>query len=378
MHEIESYANNLSLKIDRPEIYEKYYPMSYDKFITVYLGEGRDLPFYRNWADVINLCFPILEKEGIKIILLNSNIKHKFNNCINFENALDHSSLSYIIKNSLLHVSENGIDLEIASMHDKNIVYIDTENNNNYPYWNKESSYDRFSGDINKIKPEEISKSIFNFLNLKFKINFETVFIGDNYQNKSIQFVPDQQADIDADSGNVILVRMDKYFNEQNLAKQLSKFKCVIVTNKRINLNLLNQFKQNVHHMAFFLEKNDDPDFIDEIQSMGIQYNIMTYLSEEETNLKKINYLDNDIINNIKIPKKEDIEELKDLDIDSLYYISNGPVLSNFKVYKSICDYENRNDVENPQQPTQIKQNEDFWKEVQNFHILKMLDTNSN
>ena len=376
MHEIESYANNLGLKIDRPEIYEKYLPMLDDKFITFYLGEGRDLPFYRNWADVINLCFPLLEKEGIKILLLNSNLKQKFNNCVNFEHVTDHGGLSYLIRKSLLHVSENGMDLEIASMHDKNIVYINPENNkSNYPYWNKKSKYVCINKneEINKIKPEEICKHIFNFLNLNFKIDFETVFIGDNYQSKNIQFIPDQLTDINVPDQAIIIARMDKFFDEQNLAKQLSRHPCVIVTNKEINLNLLNQFKQNIHHVAYFLEKKDYPDFVDELQGMSINYALMTYLNEEETDLKKINYLDNDIINNIKIPKKEEVEELKDLDINSLYYISNGPVLSNFKVYKSIFDYESKNFVENPAIPTQIKEDKEFWKELQNFHILKKL-----
>ena len=89
--------------------------------------------------------------------------------------------------------------------------------------------------------------------------------------------------------------------------------------------------------------------------------------------------MDNDNINITKIPKQEEIEQLKDLDINSLYYLSNGPVLSNFKVYKSVCDYENRNNVENPSLPSKIKENLDFWKEINNFHIVKkVVDTNSN
>ena len=104
---------------------------------------------------------------------------------------------------------------------------------------------------------------------------------------------------------------------------------------------------------------------------MGIQYMLISYLDEDTIQPKKINYLDNDVINITKIPSKEDIEELKDLDINSLFYISNGPVLSNFKVYKSVFDYENRNLIEDPSIPSQINENIDFWKEINNFHIIK-------
>ena len=172
---------------------------------------------------------------------------------------------------------------------------------------------------------------------------------------------------------------MDKYFNEENLARQLQKYKCVIVTNKPINLQLLHSLKQNVHHIAYFIEKNDNPEFVQSIQQMGVSYILLSYLSEDEIQTKKINYMDNDNINITKIPKQEEIEQLKDLDINSLYYLSNGPVLSNFKVYKSVCDYENRNNVENPSLPSKIKENLDFWKEINNFHIVKkVVDTNSN
>ena len=220
---------------------------------------------------------------------------------------------------------------------------------------------------------------LFDFLNLKFDIGFETVFIGENYPSKNIQFIPDQNSDLGVPEEATIIVRMDKYFNEENLARQLQKYKCVIVTNKPINLQLLHSLKQNVHHIAYFIEKNDNPEFVQSIQQMGVSYILLSYLSEDEIQTKKINYMDNDNINITKIPKQEEIEQLKDLDINSLYYLSNGPVLSNFKVYKSVCDYENRNNVENPSLPSKIKENLDFWKEINNFHIVKkVVDTNSN
>ena len=369
-------------RLNRLELYDNYYPIVGDKFITISLGNDGDIPFYNHWADVINLAFPNLEKEGIKIFLLNGNIKYKFNNCENFETTPSYGCLSYIINKSLLHISESGIDLEIASAKDKNIIYINTEDDHkfNYPYWNENSQYICLNEDkkINKIKPEEICKLIFDFLKIDFDISYETVFIGENYQGKNIQFIPDQSTDINVPDGVMPIIRMDKFFSEENLAKQLSKHRCIIVTNKEINLNLLQKFRPNVGHVAYFIENKDYPEFVDNIQSLGIPFGLMSYLDEKELNLKRINYLDNDVINQLKVPKQEDVEELKGLDINSLYYLSNGPVLSNFKVFKSVCDYENKMYTENPEMATQIKENTNFWKEIQNFHILKKIDTNSN
>ena len=382
MHSIESYATKLGLKIDKPSILENYYPMGEFKYITLCIGNSSNDSLYKCWQDAINLMFPILESKGIKIIQLNSELNQKFDNCINLQEKISPNKSAYIIKNSELHVSEMGLDLELASSYDKNIIYLNDSNKKfkNYPFWNKDSKHVCLneSKNINKIKPEDIAKRVFNFLEIDFKIDFETVFIGENYQNKSIQFIPDQNADIVVPTNQVLITRMDKFFDEQNLIKQLSQHKCIIVTNKKINLSLLKQFKNSIVNLVFFIEDKDDPDFIDEIQSMGIPYVLMSYLEEKILQDKKINYLDNGLISRIDAIKKEDLEELKDLDISSLYYISNGPVLSNFKVYKSIFDYDTKNNVENPSIPSLIKENEEFWREIHNFHILKKIDTNLN
>jgi hypothetical protein len=386
MHIVESYATNLGLKIDRPSIYEKYYPIGDFDYVTLYLGGYGDNVYYSHWQEVINLAFPLLEKKGIKLVQLNTNLKQKFNNCINLNEHLSPDRLSYVIRNSALHLTENGLDLEIASLHDKNIIYLDPQNEgeSTRPYWNKNSKYiylndSEDTKNINKIKPENICRHMFDFLNMDFQIDYETIFIGENYQSKTIQFIPDQDSNIQVPEGSPVIVRMDKFFSEQNLAKQLSSHTCVVVTNKPISSPLLHQLKSNIHHIVYFIEDDDEPKFVDDMQKMGIQYMLISYLDADAIQSKKINYLDNDIINATAIPTKEDIEEFKDLDINSLFYISNGPVLSNFKVYKSIFDYENRNLVEDPSLPSQINENLDFWKEINNFHIIKkVVDTNKN
>ena len=67
MHVVESYATNLGLKIDKPEIYESYYPIGDFDYITLSLGGHGENVFYKHWQDVINIAFPLLEKNNIKI-----------------------------------------------------------------------------------------------------------------------------------------------------------------------------------------------------------------------------------------------------------------------------------------------------------------------
>ena len=108
-----------------------------------------------------------LEKQNIKIVQLNSRLKRKLNNCINLNEDLNPSNLSYIIRNSKLHISENGLDLELASSFNKNIIYLDKNNKgkSTSPYWSKDSKYIYLNesenvNDINKIKPEKMVKPV--------------------------------------------------------------------------------------------------------------------------------------------------------------------------------------------------------------------------
>ena len=69
MHLIESYATNCGLKIDEPFIYEKFFPLAFDKYIT-FSPSNNPAQDYDYWIEVINIIHPKLKKEGINILQL--------------------------------------------------------------------------------------------------------------------------------------------------------------------------------------------------------------------------------------------------------------------------------------------------------------------
>ena len=71
MHVLESYALQNDLKIDRPSIYEKFFPLAVDNFITLDTSNlGTSALSYDHWQLVVNLIGPELEKNNIKILHL--------------------------------------------------------------------------------------------------------------------------------------------------------------------------------------------------------------------------------------------------------------------------------------------------------------------
>ena len=58
MHILESYALQNDLKIDRPFVYEKFFPLAIDKFITIDTSNlGTPALTYDHWQLVVDLIY---------------------------------------------------------------------------------------------------------------------------------------------------------------------------------------------------------------------------------------------------------------------------------------------------------------------------------
>ena len=71
MHILESYALQNDLKIDRPNLYEKFFPLATDKYITIDTSNlGTQAMTYDHWQLIVDLIYPKLELMGISIVQL--------------------------------------------------------------------------------------------------------------------------------------------------------------------------------------------------------------------------------------------------------------------------------------------------------------------
>jgi len=377
MNLAEIYSSHFDLKIDKPFIFEKFYPLQEVDYITLHVGNEEGDPNYLYWQEVINLILPSLIKKynNLSLIATNSKSKIRYNNCNQLNGSLSPNELAYIIKNSKMHISEGGIDLDFASYYNKKTAYINSNDKFN-PFWN--SSHIKLNegkDNTNDLKPEKIANKILNFIGASPEpLKYETIFIGDNYINKSMQFIPEDICQFENPFSSPLVVRMDKFFNEQSLASCLSRKPCVIITNKKINNQLLLNFKKNIALIVYIIETDDDPSFIKEARKANISANLISYLDEKTIKEKKINYMEYGTISKVAIPQKEDVEILKNEEIGSLYYVSNGPVIHNQKTYKSVFDWENGIQSDENGGPTKIMENEEFWKEINNLYLFKKVD----
>jgi hypothetical protein len=338
MHILEKYALDSASKIDKPFIFETFFPLPFQKYIS-FSPLNKNKQRYLYWSDVIDIINPYLEKEDIKIVQLNGD--NLLNNCLNLNGRIDFKNEAYLIKHSLLHFGSDNLASQIASIFDKKIVtvYGDFPPENKKPYWAKEGkSFDitlkkdekpnyniNDTNRINEIKPEEIATKILNLLNIKYEKMIRTEFIGRSYGNKTYEFIPNLSAFSEQRPERVanLIIRMDYFFDEKYLDILLNYKQSIIITNRRINLSLLEKNKKNILSIVYEIDEQNDADFVLDIKNIGIKYDLVSYLSEAELNKFKLKYLDLGLIH------RKDPQEIPDnlLSKDKLYFFKSSKFL---------------------------------------------------
>ena len=390
MHLIETYATNCGLKIDRPYILEKYFPLNIDKYIT-FNPYSKPAKTYDYWVDVLELIQPYLAKSGIQILQLGGKNERLLPHCLSVAGQTNINQVAYIVRNSMLHFGVDSFPVHMASSYNKKIValYSSIKPENAGPYWgDKENqiviepdrkgdkpsySLEEWPKSVNTIRPEKIAQSITDLLGLNAKFEHETLYVGESHIATMLEIIPNHVADHKSVGVDNMIVRMDFEFNEQNLAQQLAVCPCSIVTNKPINANLITQFKGRINEVVLLLEKEThSPDFVKLLYNNAIKCLLLSYESEKNIQDMKIHYMDYGVIGIKRVLKPENIKEIEGEDINNLFYKSSKFTLSNGKIYPSYAAMLEDKPVDGLHKTINpVINNEDFWKEAEYFSLLK-------
>ena len=396
MHILESYALQNDLKIDRPHLYEKFFPLAVDKYITLDTSSlGTSAMSYDHWKLVVNLISPILQKEGITIIQLGEKKCQPIEGCYIAIGQCDINHKSYVISKSLLHISSNNETSHIASSYNKPSVilypyncYIDQFR----PYWSKGDEAKLIQGpqnnprpsynpnespkSINSIKPEEVACEILDKLNLKYHGSFlsyyKTIKIGTAFHQPRIESSLTHLLDAQRLGVASLILRMDLNFNEEVLARQLEACPCSIISNRSISDHLIDKYSSKIIEFVYYLEDDNDPIFVKKLRSKSINTLLRSRKSEEEIQDLKLDYVDYGLIHKVPEKSKEDFSELKDK--NKVYYNSNHFIIHNNKFYPSTASLvrgiQGRGSIKQ-EEPCEIIDDPIFWEEEEHFHLLE-------
>lgn len=371
MNKLEFYSSVNGLSIDKPCIYDMFFPTEEEDFILLDTGgsEGK----YKNWQLVLGILNPFLQKRKISTFH-NGEVSDK--NIIStnrLNGSVAPNQLSYLLKKSKLLITTNPLAAQMAAFFNKSFIFLcDEDALKKYKFlWLKSKNYKVILNDQNT-KPEEIASTALRFLDIPLNIDFETVYIGHkNYDGAEfIESVPNQVCRFE-NSNQYVTIRMDLHFDEDFLTKQLNYFNCAIVTNKRINLDILKIFKHRIPQIIYFIEENDDPEFCYSVIKLGIKTVFFSKLSKEERQKKKFHYMEMGLIHEKETKNVADIENFKKIDLDKLYFLSNRFILSNSKVYPSEASYFEGKPTTSKTQINPVINSQLFWDDLDTFWILK-------
>lgn len=388
MHLIERYALACGAHIGRPFIYEKFFPMTVDKYITLHPNSKFPAKCYDYWQDVVNLIYPVLSKLGYTIVQIGTKDDKRLKYCYVTSGQTNIGQVANILAKTELHLGADSFASHIASGYGKKIVCLYS---NNYieavkPYWSRKEDCillepDRgenkpnFSAEespktINEIRPEDIANSVFKLLKIDECVKEETVFVGQHYGQQMLEMVPNQIVDPKQFGLEILTVRMDFLFDEKMLIEQAKRSGISIVTNKPISKFILDKFRGNIKDVVYEIDANHNPDFAKTLQDCNLPFFLISRLPEEQLRDIKLAYLDYGIIHIRGRLDETLIKQLKDLN-RPLSYKSSKFLLSDGKIYPSkaawVADVP-VTDTEN--EVSLVIDNEDFWRELECYRII--------
>jgi len=400
-----TYALQMGVKLNKPDILEKFFPLDvdYSKIVLIHASAGNNnfpAKIYDYFNEVIGLIRPELDKAGYHIYQIGGAGEQPVKAVNYICGQTNIAQTAYLLKRCALLIGNDSMNAHIAGALNTPsvLVYGPTDAKNHGPHWksdktslieshrfgNKRPSY--FSQEnpktINQIPPEQIANEALKILNLPL-INYKSYSFGEFYLQTVVEVVPDIAVNPEFAKDAPLNMRMDYLHNEEFLIKNLSTRKCSIVMDKPINLDILKKYKQNILSIRCKISPEFPKWVIKEIRKLGIGHIFYTEnLSDEVVSKMRLDFFDACFFDNFKDKTKQDFESdvsrflNKKLDepinYDKLWYRSNKYLLSSKGSFISKAAYDANQPIQNLDDNTQkAYDNEEFWKEQRHFYIYE-------
>lgn len=386
MHLLSQYALSCGLKIDKPYIWEEFFPLPFENGYIIFHPVSKPAKTYDYWEDALNLIYRNLPKD-IKILRIGDKNENPYEYCINIHGQTNLNNAAYLIKRAKGYLGTDTFSAHIASAYNLPLLalYSSSPSYNSGLYFGDKSrqvvidspkpgkpsySFTENPKTINNIPPEEIAGKFLNLMGYPYNNEFKSIHFGAEYlKRKQIMFVPN--APISAPPNVTPEIRMDFYFDENILAQELSRRPCYIVTNKPINLDLLRKFKKHVAVIVYVLEEDNNSQFPKDTRKLGINTFLASFMSREKIQELKIKYYEIGAIKTVDRTDKAKVEELKAL--PNLYYRSQKLISAGGKLYSSraalIAGKEKTSADFEPVIDTEM-----FWDNLNDFYFVQKVD----
>ncbi|MDB4314559.1 glycosyltransferase family 9 protein [bacterium] len=345
-HLIQEYAKSCGVKIGKPEINPIFYPIPYDKYITIVNGVA-PATSYPYWAEAFESIQDFLKDNDIKILQI---LEEDQRPSLGVDAAIRCSKkqAAFVIKGAVAHIGTESVLNHIAGLQAKPMVclYSHTNPKNTEPWFahatktktissleeGKTYSYDLKDTSIRNIKPEEVSQAILDVLDSNYEIKTKTLLIGERYEDTCNDIIPKY---LTSARGDKINVRMDIHHDETVLADILKRNVVEVCLSNPISDEILNSRRIKVIN---YIAEEFDEAFVKKVKSLGITINLLC-VSEEKLAAQRLKFFDFEVIlHDILAICKENAEKLNKISTKSIKSKSNKKIILGDKVFYSYLE----------------------------------------
>ena len=360
--------------------------------MTIHASSGMPSKNYDYYNDIIDLIYPSLLKRDIKIIQIGGKDDELIKYAVDLRGKTNIHQSAHILERSALHLGNDTFSTHIAGFYKVPLVclYAVAPPSIVAPYWNDKAktslvmadlgdekpSYSNMENpkNINKIKPEIIAEKIANLLGFSIESPIETIFIGSKYKQEIIELIPNQVISLPNNYKGTISIRADYYFNEENIYRQISVSKCVIIIDKLLNIEILKNLRANIAFILYKINMQTSIEEIQKIKDTGIPYGLFTEVSGDNLNQLKLKFLDFNPITKQPLFERKDIEANDKINSKTRIK-SRRLLLSNGKFYISKSHWEAgiNSNIKDGLLDSEILIDERFWKDIQYYNIYNRI-----
>lgn len=284
---LELYSLATGLEIGDQFLVESFYPLPFQKYITIHNSSGMAAKNYSFYGEVLSLLSPSLKAAGIEVVQLGGKDDQPLKDCFHLQGLTTLHQSAFLLKNSLLHLGNDSwlahragaVGTPLVALYGSTsvanhaplkfdpskTVLLESHRSNKRPTFASQES----PKTIDFIPPEEVAHSVLNLLGLEDKITRKTVHVGNVYLQPLLELVPNVIMDPKIQIAGALVLRMDLHHDESVMVSNLQLRKCALSIDKEVNLNYLVQLKPNIVSLRIEVDQIS-PEWLRAVKKVGL------------------------------------------------------------------------------------------------------------
>src|SRR6266404_1278847 len=121
-HLTELYSTASGFRIDKPFLYESFFPLPFPKYVLFHNGSGQPAKNYDYWTEVVAMVRPILVENGYELMQIGGKDDDQITGTINLLGKTNIHQTAYLVKRAALVAGNDSCNIHFASGFDIPLV----------------------------------------------------------------------------------------------------------------------------------------------------------------------------------------------------------------------------------------------------------------